>query len=245
MKTIKKLYRSTYSGESVITNMTYEKGSWNFERENVPNAVTNNQISNRAVIIGNGVSRSRFNLNVLKNHRGGLLGSAALQTYGCNAVYRDFAPHFLVANGDSMIEELANSDYCNDHIVYTSAKPILDYPGKFYLIPQDPGWNAGALATYMACFDGHKRVYLLGFDGIDDPSTGYNVYAGTRSYVAPSYGYNEDFWVQSMLEVFNTYSDVDFVRVMPTVSYRMPEAWKFLVNLRQIDYRQFAIEADL
>lgn len=245
MKTIKKLYRENYSGESVITNMTYSGGTWNFERESVPNAVTNNQISNRAVVIGNGVSRGRFDLAAVKRHRGGLLASGALQSYGCNALYRDFAPDFLVATGDDMIAELANSDYCNDHIVYTSAKPILDYPGKFYLMPQDPGWNAGALATYLACFDGHRTIYLIGFDGIDSPNSGYNIYADTRAYTRPSYGYSEDYWVNSMLEVFNTYSDVEFVRVMPTVHYRMPEAWRFQVNLRQIDYRQFALEVDL
>jgi len=71
------------------------------------------------------------------------------------------------------------------------------------------------------------------------------MYDGTRSYTRPQYGYNENFWVQSMMAVFNTYSDVDFVRVMPTANYRIPEQWKFLVNFRQIDYRQFAIEIDL
>ena len=245
MKRIKKEYRDTYAGETVITNMTYSGGNWNFTRENIPSAVTNNQISRRAVVIGNGESRRTFNINLFKNHRGGLLASNALQSYGCNALYRDFAPHFLVANGTAMVREISESGYCEDHIVYTSAKNILDYPGKFYLTPQDPGWNAGAVAAYLAAFDGHKRVYLLGFDGIDDPTSGYNIYQGTNAYPEPSYGYNEDYWVNSMLELFNVYDDVDFVRVMPLITYRMPEAWKYVLNLRQIDFRQFALEADL
>ena len=245
MKSITKQYRTSYAGETVITNMTYEGGNWNYQRENVPNAVTNNQISNRAVVIGNGESRQGFNLNLLKNHRGGLLGSAAVQTYGCNALYRDFAPQFLVVTGDEIVKEIADSDYCGDHIVYAGSKDILDYPSKFYLTPQDPSWNAGAIAAYLACFDGHRKIYLIGFDGVDTASSGYNIYKGTRGYADPVYGFNENFWVQSMMAVFTTYSDVEFVRVMPTADYRIPEPWKYLVNFRQIDYRQFAIEADL
>ena len=45
--------------------------------------------------------------------------------------------------------------------------------------------------------------------------------------------------------VFDLYSNVDFVRVMPMDSYRMPEPWKYILNLRQIDFRQFALEVDL
>ena len=162
MKTIKKAYRSNYVGETVITNMTYEGGTWNYVKEDVPNVVTNNQISNRAVVIGNGISRLGLNLGLIKNHRGGLLASGAVQSYGCNAVFRDFEPTFLVATGTEMVKEIADSGYCRDHIVYASAKDILNYPGKFYLTPQDPGWNADAIATYLAAFDVHRKVYLLG-----------------------------------------------------------------------------------
>jgi hypothetical protein len=245
MKKIEKLYRSNYVGEDVITNMTYTGGSWEYSREKISNGIINNQISNKAIIIGNGTSRLGMNLNLIKNHRGGLLASGALQSYGCNALYRDFSPNFLVATGDDIVKEIADSGYADDNIVYASAYDILDYPGKFYLIPQDPGWNAGTIATYMACFDGHEKVYLLGFDGIDTPTDGYNVYANTPSYKAPSYGHSEEFWVQSMQQIFNTYPDVDFVRVTPTKHFRMPEPWLYVPNLRQIDFRDFALEVDL
>lgn len=245
MQKIQKLYRSEYSGESVVTDMVYKDGSWSFSREQVDNSVVNNQISSKAVVIGNGLSRKNFDMSAIARHRGGLLASGALQSYGCNALYRDFSPNFLIANGDAMLAEISASGYTANHIVYANANAILDFPGKFYLIPQDPSWNAGAIATYLACFDGHKQVYLLGFDGVDDVSDGYNIYKGSNAYPEPSYGYSEDFWVQAMMEVFTTYSDVDFVRVMPSVDYRMPEAWKYVVNLRQISFNDFVLEADL
>lgn len=245
MQTVQKIYRSSYTGENVVTNMTYSEGTWNFDRETVANSVVNNQVSNKAVIIGNGISRKGFDLSSLTHHKGGLLASGALQSYGCNALYRDFAPNFLVAAGEEMLKEIANSDYSIDHIVYANAGAILDYPGKYYLIPQDPSWNTGAIATYLACFDGHKTVYLMGFDGIDTDSDGYNVYAGTAGYPDPTYGHSEEFWAQAMVQVFNTYSDVDFVRVTPTANFRMPESWKYVLNLRQITFNEFTYEVDL
>lgn len=245
MRSIKKLYRETYTGEDVATEMSYMNGAWQVIKEHITNTVTNTHISDKAVVIGNGLSRKQVPLHVLKNHRGGLLGSGALQSYGCNALYRDFAPHFLVANGTAMVKEIAESHYCNTHIVYTSSNYIQDFPGKFYLIPQDPSWNAGALATYLACFDGHKKIYMIGFDGIDTLHAGYNMYDGTNGYTDPSYGYSEAFQEEAMLKLFTTYTDVDFVRVMPTDTFRMPEKWKDVLNLRQITFRDMVLECDI
>ena len=245
MRNIKKLYRSNYSGEDVAAEMSYKNFSWNVVTEYIPNVVTNTQTSNKAVVIGNGESRKSFDLNLLKNHKGGLLASGAVQTYGCNALYRDYAPHFLVANGPEIVKEIADSGYCDTNIVYTNSAYLQEYPGKYYLIPQDPSWNAGALALYLAAFDGHTTVYFLGFDGIDTLNSGYNVYKSTNGYNKPSYGYSEEFQNQAMAKVFETYGDVDFVRVMPTDTFRMPEAWKFIANVRQITFHDMALEVDL
>jgi len=212
--------------------------------EHMPNQIVNLQISNRALIIGNGPTRLDFDLSLLRNHRAGLMGSRRLQTYGCNALYRDIATDFLVAIGEEIVQEIAASEYCTDHIVYANAESIVQYPKKFYLIPQDPHWNSGAIAAYLACFDGHKKVFLLGFDG-NDMSRGHsNVYAGTTGYYDSDANIPETFWEQSLLQVFQTYPDVDFVRVMPTQGYRMPESWRYQTNLRGINFRDFVVEAD-
>jgi hypothetical protein len=186
-----------------------------------------------------------MDLNVIKNHKAGIRGRSRLQTYGCNALYRDFTPDFLVATGDAIVSEIADSDYCTEHIVYANAWAIAGYPQKFYLIPQDPAWDAGTLATYLACFDGHKKVFLLGFDGNDPNGRDWNIYNGTPGYLPTSSTVTEEFWTLAMSKIFGTYADVDFVRVMPGTNYRIPERWKYCTNLRQIDFRQFVIEADL
>jgi hypothetical protein len=245
MQTLKRLYRKDYQGEDVITDLVRENNQWNKTEEYIPNQVSNLQVSNRALIIGNGPTRLGMDFDVIKNHKAGIRGRSRLQTYGCNALYRDFTPDFLVATGDEIVNEISNSDYCTDHIVYANAWAIAGYPQKFYLIPQDPAWDAGSIAAYLACFDGHKKIFLMGFDGNDPNGRDWNVYNGTAGYANVGSTISEEFWSVTMYKLFNIYSDVEFVRVMPTEQYRIPERWKFCTNFRQIDFRQFVIEADL
>jgi hypothetical protein len=245
MQKIQKLYRATYTGEEITSSMTFEGGQWKYEREFVPNSVVNNRLSSQACVIGNGDTRAKFELHLVGNHRGGLLGRDALQSYGCNALYRDFAPNFLVATGKEIVQELAESGYCDEHIVYANSPHIQAYAGKFYLIPQDPAWNSGTLAAYLACFDGHKKIFLIGFDNNIGENFNNNCYAGTNGYDDANYNVTDDYWVNSMAAIMAMYSDVEFYRVMPGKYYKVPDAWAGLLNFHQIDYRQFALAVDL
>lgn len=245
MLKLNKLYRKFYSGENIVVERNYTNGIWQDTIERVPNAVTNTQISNQAVVLGNGPSRLEFNLNLIKNHRGGLLGSAALQSYGCNALYRDFSPHFLVANGNGMVAELVANNYVQDHIVYTSSIHMLEYPHKFYLIPHNPYTDAGTTAAYIAAFDGHKKIFLLGFDGQDSPNYNYNVYADTLNYAGKFETVSDRKWIADRRILFDTYNDVDFIRVTKKGREPVPDSWKYCANFRTINFNQFAIEADL
>lgn len=230
MQILKQLYRSSYSGENVVTQLTYENGEWTPETEAVQNSVFNTPTSSQAVAIASGATRSNFELNFIATHKGGLFGADRLQSYGCNGLYKEFAPDFLIAVGDDHIEELAASDYPNDNIVYAHAQSVLQYPGKFYLIPQNIAYDAGAIAAYMACFDGHKKVFLLGYDSYVDDHESHP---------------NQTFFIKTLASVVKTYSDVDFVRVMPTTTYSCDTTLSSLINFRQITYRDFVLEADI
>ena len=246
MQKLKKIYRSSYSGEAIVTSLTLENNQWTPETEAVPNQITNTHTTGQAIAIGNGESRKEFDLKHIASHRGGILAADKLQSYGCNALYRDFTPDFLVATGTDVITELSNSSYVNDHIVYTNAQHIVDYPGKFYLIPQNPAFDAGAVAAYLACFDGHTKVFLLGYDGDHGTGPVNNVYKDTAGY-APSTQQqdNSQFWANTLAAVVQTYPEVDFVRVMPTRDYWMHDSLVKLPNIRQIDFRDFVLEADI
>lgn len=229
MQKLKQIYRSNYTGEDVLTTLTYEGGEWLPVTESVPNSVFNTPITTQAIAIANGPSRADFDLTHIANHKGGLLGVNKLQSYGCNNIYKDFTPDFLVAVDADTVNELATSGYTNDNIVYVHGEHILAHPGKFYLIPQNLAFDAGALAVYMACFDGHSKVYLLGYD----------------SYTETDEHKTQEFFIKALTAIVTTYTEVDFVRVMPVGTYSLATELSSLPNFRQIDFRDFVLEADI
>ncbi len=245
MLSLARKYRRGYIGEDIIVERRFENGTWHTTTEHVPNQVTNNQISNRAIVIGNGPTRLDFDLSKLKVHSG-LLGSKTVQTYGCNALYRDFNPDFLVATGNKgIVEEIATSGYTENNVVYSNAIHLLEFPNKFYLIPHDPYADAGTTAAYIAAFDGHTTIYLLGFDGHDAEGHNSNVYAGTNGYDELNNHVDDTKWIQNHKHLFDVYPDVEFVWVTPYGRNLIPETLKHCLNFRQINFRDLVLQADL
>ena len=74
-----------YAGETIIVNTIIRKGKRIQETAFFEDKVKAVPKGN-AYCIGNGPSRKDFDLNKLK---------ATGQTYGCNALYRDFMPDFI------------------------------------------------------------------------------------------------------------------------------------------------------
>jgi hypothetical protein len=245
MQTLKRLYRSDYAGENVITNLTLVDGDWDPDAEYVPSQVSNTYTTSQAVAIGNGESRQAFDLIHIEQHKGGLLAANKLQSYGCNAVYRDATVDFLIVTSDVIAHEVAASGYADSNIVYSNADSVLKYPGKFYLTPQNMYLDAGALAAYMACFDGHKKVFLIGYDQYETPTKINNIYKDTNGYLSSDQTDNGEFFARSLSSVVQTYSDVEFVRVMPFANQWAHSSLTPLANFRQINYRDFVIEADI
>lgn len=245
MQKLNKIYRTNYNGERVTTQANFVQSGWLYETEWVPTAVANNHISKIAAVIGNGSSRKNFPIKLLMTHLAGRLGGKSLQTYACNAAYRDMRPTFLVAVGHEICSEIANSGFCQQNIVYANSDKVFKYSNSFYLIPQDYVSNAGTVATYLACFDGHEKIYLLGFDNSAGEYYNNNVYAGTAAYADIRHNYSDDYWIQSMRQVMSLYTEVQFIRVTTTPNYHCPASWLKLPNFSQIDYNAFSIEADL
>ena len=84
------------------------------------------------VIIGNGQSRSVFSLNLLENHI----------SYGCNAIYRDYSPTYLVCGDHPMTWDICYSGYSKKNKCYfkTFTKiPSLNYEMIKMMYP--PGYR--------------------------------------------------------------------------------------------------------
>tara|TARA_R100001591_G_scaffold11142_1_gene17507 strand:- start:2315 stop:2893 length:579 start_codon:yes stop_codon:yes gene_type:complete len=124
-----------------------------------------------AFIIGNGLSRQKYDLNRL-------VGQGC--TFGCNALYRDFTPDYLVAIDDKIIEEITQSDYpMNRFIVPPNEEqyePAEHNPGR-------PRSNAGMNACFEAIKKDFKDLFLFGFDFIlEDNISVKNIYDGSKCY---------------------------------------------------------------
>ena len=243
---MEKKFRHDYIGEFVVHLNTKIKGQVSQIREWIPNTI-DTQTTGHALVFGNGISRLSYpvDFNLFTMHRGGLHASKKLTTYGCNALHRDHATHIMVVKHPVIAKEVVDSAYAPNNIVVTSSKNVLTYPDKFHLIPFDPYFYAGPTALYLAAFDGHNHVYFMGFDGHESTTWNNNVYAGTNGYAAKTAHVESTKWEDQCMEVFNTYNNIEFIRVMSSASASMPEQWKYASNLRQIGWQEFVSEVDL
>lgn len=239
-------YRKFYQGEYVIYTTNRVRGVVEQKRDWIPNTI-NNINTGHAVVFGNGLSRTNHTVpfELFKQHRGGLHATKKVTTYGCNAFFRDADPHFLIVNNPIIANEVVKAGYEKNNIVLTTVKNVLLYPDKFHLIPFDQNFCAGATALYLAAFDGHRKIYFLGFDGQDSPDFNNNVYAGTNGYAAKTAHVDSVRWEEQIKEIFDAYPGSEFIRVMPSVSTPIPELWKYASNFKQIEWRQFISEIDL
>jgi hypothetical protein len=243
-------YVDDYDGEYIVSGIVVKNGRRHQDRYWIPNSISNSDHKKVAFVVGNGMSRismSTFRLIYLTKSGGGHLGKMKAQCYGCNAVYRDWTPDFLVCTNPEMIDDIVEEGYAENNVVFGRAASLLNHPEYISLIPHDPRMNCGATATYLACFHGHKKIYLLGFDNqTSTPGINNNVYAGTKHYAPKDENTGDDVWINNMSRVFNTYQDVEFVRVTTEgMEGVMPEQWKWHRNLRQIHLKKFFIEADI
>jgi hypothetical protein len=167
-----------------------------------------------AFVLGNGVSRQSIDPSLLAS-----LGS----TYGCNAIFREFAPSVLISTDVPISKHIQQAGYSQHNVHYTR-KPMANLgsrkiPQKYY------GFSSGPVATAIAALDRHQRVYLVGFDMGPTPTGQFNnMYAGTEFYkkpsASPTYTGN---WVRQLISIAHDFPRVEFVRVQGPTTASIPE----------------------
>jgi len=216
-------YRTDYDGEFIITQSVWSGGKKRQKREWVANPIENQHISGRAVCIGSDHDLPHFDYTRLQRHRGGLLGSKKLQTYGFGKIAQQMRLDFTVETDDATLKELMNSHYYQDNVVYTTPKNCLKYPGVFYLVPYNPVLIKQAILLYMAAFDGHKEIFLLGYNHYTD--------AGNNA------------WSAHVEEVIKAYTATKFVVV--GAKHHTIKSWMDYANVEQMEFREFISYCDV
>jgi hypothetical protein len=161
-----------------------------------------------AFVLGNGTSRKEINPQELKEHG---------TVYGCNALYREFDPDYLVAVDVKMINEINASGYQHDHNVWTNFnRAYKDYEG-FNYFEKSKGWSSGPTALWLASQHEEREIYILGFDyqGLKNGKLLNNLYADTKNYkksneTATFYGN----WLRQTEQVIKDYPHIKYYRVI-------------------------------
>jgi len=186
--------------------------------------------NNPAFIIGNGESRRNFDLNDIK-------GVAPI--YGCNALYRDFSPDWLVAVDEGVIDEINSSNFPKESTLFPRSKaeeyePADMHPGR----NRYPRNNSGMYAMQRAIEKDHNVLLCLGFDFLINDSylSCTNLFAGTKNYGAETHANFEDNAGRiHYLEWFaRKNKDVVFIFVLEDLFPKVPIGAK---NIFTIPYR--------
>lgn len=128
---------------------------------------------NRAYIIGNGLTRKGFELQDLKDET----------TFGCNAIFREFSPSYVIAIDDGPIDELHSQTQYPQHRILVP--PMDERWESIEYNPQSRARsNAGMNCMVEAIRRGFNDLYCLGFDFlIDDMEIAQgNMFDGTKHY---------------------------------------------------------------
>ena len=243
---ILQLYRKDYDGEFVIVKSSIVGGKRINEKEWIDNPIINQHISGRAAIIASGESRLGFNVKMLEKHRGGLLVSKKLQTYGTGSVYRDMRVDFFITVDTKKLEECIALKYTEAAVVYTLGSNCMKYPGEFYLIPHNVKYTTGAMAVWLAAFDGHKEIFLLGFDGQQQNGYNNNIYISSDD-PAKNIQPDDEMQIHYIKTIMNTYPEIQFYRVsgQNKVDTQTPEEWKWCLNFKEMTYQEWISYCDI
>ena len=172
---IKEIEWQPYTGETIIVKTIIRKGERIQETAFYEDKVKAVPRGN-AYCIGNGPSRKDFDLTRLKETG---------QTYGCNALYRDFIPDFIFSVDTKITQEMVKDEVGLKTTHYAPALEVnrAQSKGMLHLIPNNPHWISGNQAFWTAGVHGHKNIYLIGYDfreyGKDQLN---NIYQDTNCY---------------------------------------------------------------
>lgn len=183
-----------------------------------------------AFVLGNGTSRKPIDLHELKSF--GTL-------YGCNALYRDFEPDYLVAVDTKMILEINKAGYQHSHKVWTNPNRAFRGMNGFNFFNPSKGWSSGPTALWLASTHDISDVYILGFDyqGIEEKIN--NIYASTpnykKSHDRATYHGN---WLNQTCITCQKFSQKRYIRVLGEHAF-IPKELTRIDNLSHISIEEF------
>jgi len=185
--------------------------------------------SNKALVIGNGESRSSIDL---ENYRNDYV------LVGCNAVHRDLDVDHLICCDKRMAEEAAKATACptiytrTDWITYFKSTypnveqlPELPYSGS---LKQDLpiNWGSGVYALLLATTLPVSTITVIGFDLYPTNNTVNNIYKDTVNYAkSSSRPVDYSYWVYQTAKLIELNPNKTF-QFVNNEEWSIPSEWK-------------------
>jgi len=237
MSLIVPYYRTDYIGENInyIVNgknlSTFIKPKENIFTKNNPTSAT---------VLGNGLTRNYPDTQLLLKINSKKLLAGYKVVYACNRAVEDVIDYdYYVLKHPTFMSTAPEYKF---NQIYLPNDIFIKFKEQCNLIPYISYFDSGASAAYLACFDGHKKVFLFGFDR--DYGTGWRtVYDGRDPYTEDNLYPNITASNEYMFNVMKTYKDVSFYRVQMDGA-EPPASWNSLSNFYNVTKRQAVLAGD-
>ena len=166
------------------------------------------------------------------------------QTYGCNALYRDFIPDFIFSVDTRITMKMVEDSVGLKTYHYAPALEVnrKQSQGMLHLIPHNPHWISGNAAFWTAAIHGHKNIFLLGFDfreyGKDQLN---NIYQDTPNYGPRHGGDIFEGWLKQFRDFLKMrpYCNFTIVHDDPPDYLHRLQTGTDLGNSRIVSYKKF------
>ena len=231
--------REDYIGETINGYSYVTNKPTSFFVEPRPNVFTQ-PFTTTAIILGNGITRNYpevqllINLNYKRSVEGYKL------VYACNQAIHDELTYDYYVVKQNVFLARANEERATQ--TYVPYDIFVENKDKCNLLPYVSHMDSGASAAYLACFDGHKKIFLFGFDG--DCGAGYQtMYDQIYPYTENSKTIDYNCWKDYLTTVMTVYSDVSFYRVQID-GQESPIEWRSLSNFKDVTVRQAVLLGD-
>ncbi len=190
-----------------------------------------NQQHNAAFVLGNGTSRLSLNHHSLLDKG---------TVYACNAMYREFEPHYLIAVDVKMVNEIVASGYNKTHAVWTNPNKGISTKHHLNLFNPHKGWSSGPTALWFASEQGHRDIYIFGFDFQGLQGRFNNVYADTYNYkktsdTATFHGN----WLSQTERTIKDFRHTQYYRVINPGDFVPDQLGIQVKNIKHITYDDF------
>ena len=190
-------------------------------------------MASTALVIGNGESRFRINLNDFKDTH---------VLVGCNAIHRDCVVDHLICCDHRMVREaLENPKTVNSTIHVRdnwhhyfrkieknkNVKLLPDLPYQGERRPDKAmHWGSGPYAVLVAAQLNLPVVSLVGFDLYGKQEQVNNIYKGTSNYSHPiSNAVDPSYWIYQIGKLFSLFPDIQF-NIINTEGWILPTEWQ-------------------